>query len=370
MGAENVKKILESIKKYIPFFSLILIALSLVSLIIHVLSATIPQFAERMTSTVGYAFRRVLAWATNILPFSLAEILLIVSPLIIAAVIFFAIKKKGAVNRIRFLAGFLSVISLFYSGYVYTLGVGYQRPGLAVRMSLPEREANGESLYDTLIKLRAECEKLTDVLELDEGGSSVMPISFDELNDEILLGYERLSEDFPELYIKNFNSSAKPVILSRRMTSLEILGIYSYFTGEANVNVYYPDYTTPFTTAHELAHQRGIARENEANFIAFAVCIRADNPYVRYSGYINMFEYVASALAKTDREILLSAYDGLDSKIVSELRAYSAFCKEHKNEFWGSVSDTVNDNYLKSQGTEGIESYGLVAELCVRYYSE
>ena len=120
---------------------------------------------------------------------------------------------------------------------------------------------------------------------------------------------------------------------------LEILGIYSYFTGESNINVHYPDYGIPFTVAHELAHQRGISRENEANFIAFLVCIRSDSEFVRYSGYINMFEYLASALGSTDREMLRAVY-----------------------------SDFFNDNYLKAQGTEGIISYGLVVTLAVAYY--
>ena len=83
-----------------------------------------------------------------------------------------------------------------------------------------------------------------------------------------------------------------------------------------------------------------------------------------------MFEYVASALGRTDRELLLSVYDDIDEKLLSELRAYSNFCADNKNEFWGTVSDKVNDTYLKSQGTEGIVSYGLVVELCIRYYAE
>ena len=364
------KKTCIFIKKYIPFFAIPLAAFALISAVIHIICAKIPSFAEWIVSNPGYVFRTALAWITNIFPFSLAEMLLILSPIIIVAIIFFAVKKKDSVGRIRFLAGFLSVISLFYSVYVYTLGAGYQRPGLSVRMTLPETEVNAESLHSTLLALRSECEALSDVLMLDAAGSSVMPISFDAMNDEVLIGYERLCNDFPELSIKTFDSRAKQVLSSRAMTSLEILGIYSYFTGESNVNVYYPDYTAPFTAAHELAHQRGIARENEANFIAFAVCIRADDPYVRYSGYMNMFEYVAAALAKTDRELLLSVYEDIDERLLSELRAYSAFCTENKNEFFGAVSNKVNDTYLKSQGTEGIVSYGLVAELCVRYYAE
>src|SRR5438105_6884447 len=35
-----------------------------------------------------------------------------------------------------------------------------------------------------------------------------------------------------------------------------------------------------------MAHQRGFAREDEANFIAFLVCTKASNAYVRYSGYL------------------------------------------------------------------------------------
>jgi hypothetical protein len=152
------------------------------------------------------------------------------------------------------------------------------------------------------------------------------------------------------------------------MTYLEILGIYTFFTGESNVNVHYPDYTLPMTVAHEFAHQRGISRENEANFIAFLVCIRADDPYVRYSGYVNMFEYVASALAKTNKQLLLDVYEATDSRMYGEMRACTDFYYANRLELIGNISNFFNDNYLKSQGTEGVVSYGMVVELCVAYY--
>ena len=50
-----------------------------------------------------------------------------------------------------------------------------------------------------------------------------------------------------------------------------------------------------------MAHQRGIAREDEANFIAFLVCMASDDPYIRYSGYLEVYEYVASSLYSDDR---------------------------------------------------------------------
>ena len=82
-----------------------------------------------------------------------------------------------------------------------------------------------------------------------------------------------------------------------------------------------------------------------------------------------MIEYVASALAKTDRDALKEFYSGLDALLIGEMNAYRDFYYANKNETLGNLSDTVNDNYLKLQGTEGIVSYGLVVRLAVAYYS-
>lgn len=365
-----MKRIKLFFKKYIPLPALICFLLAALCGVCHLFAVLNEGFAEWLSSTVGYAFRRALSWLSGLLPFSVAECLIILSPLIIALVIVFAVRGRGGEGKVRFLAGVLAVLSLFYSSYAMTLGVGYHRDSLNERMSIEKTAVTAENLYDTLIILKKKCAELSEELSLSEGGSSVMPLEFGEVSRQVVIGYERLSEEYPELNIKNFDSRAKAVLLSKPMSKLELLGVYTFFTGESNVNVYYPDYTVPFTVAHELAHQRGIARENEANFLAFAVCIRADDPYVRYSGYMNMFEYVASALSKTDKKLLRSAYEGLHPNMLSEMRAYSAFYKENKNEFWGTVSDTVNDTYLKAQGTEGIISYGLVVELCVAYYAE
>ncbi|NIR77793.1 MAG: DUF3810 domain-containing protein, partial [Gemmatimonadetes bacterium] len=65
---------------------------------------------------------------------------------------------------------------------------------------------------------------------------------------------------------------------------LDIAGVYIPFTGEANVSGAQPDLSFPAVAAHEQAHQRGIARENEATFAGVLAAIHADDPLVRYSG--------------------------------------------------------------------------------------
>jgi len=48
------------------------------------------------------------------------------------------------------------------------------------------------------------------------------------------------------------------------MSYLGIGGVYFPFTGEANVNISMPHTSIPFTACHEMAHQIGFAREDEA----------------------------------------------------------------------------------------------------------
>lgn len=351
-------------------YAVVLLGMFLISLPIYVFARIFPSFADFMNGTLCHAMRRALAFITDIFSFSLAEMIIIASPILVFFIIFRALRVKDGEGRIRFVSGLVSIALVFLSSYWFMLGIGYHTTSLSERAKMEEASVDAESLAHTLSVLTEECNKLAEELSLDENGASVMPITFDEACSYITEAYARLSESMPELDIPVFDSRAKQVLLSKPMSALEITGVYTFFTGEANVNVYYPDYNLPFTIAHELAHQRGVARENEANFVAFLVCKEAEHPYVRYSGYMNMLEYVASALRKTDLEVYRSVFDTFHPSLVSELRAYSEFYKNNKKQFWSKVSDTVNDTYLKVQGTEGIVSYGLVVRLCVAYYSK
>jgi hypothetical protein len=229
---------------------------------------------------------------------------------------------------------------------------------------MEEASVDAESLAHTLSVLTEECNKLAEELSLDENGASVMPITFDEACSYITEAYARLSESMPELDIPVFDSRAKQVLLSKPMSALEITGVYTFFTGEANVNVYYPDYNLPFTIAHELAHQRGVARENEANFVAFLVCKEAEHPYVRYSGYMSMYEYLSSALYRADYDTFADVYTSLDARIIGEITAYNSFFKKYEKSVASDISGVVNDTYLKAQGVDaGEKSYGMVVDL-------
>jgi hypothetical protein len=154
------------------------------------------------------------------------------------------------------------------------------------------------------------------------------------------------------------------------MTYTHISGVYTFITGETNLNINYPDYVVAYSGAHELAHQRGIAREDEANFVAYLACASSDDDYLRYSGYLSLYRYVASALSAADRELYIETASGLDSRVTAEMAAYSAFFDKYRENTVADVSDKMNDTYLTAQGTAGSRSYGMVVDLAVAYFAE
>ncbi len=233
-------------------------------------------------------------------------------------------------------------------------------------MEISEVEVNKDNLRETALLLRDMTNALAKELSLSPNCESQMNMSWAQLSQSITDAYDVFAEDYGFPF--NFYTRAKPLIFDDVMSKAHLLGIYTFFTGESNINDGYPDYNMPFVTAHEFAHQRGIIREDEANFLAFAVCIRSENPYVRYSGYLNMYEYTISALYDTDYEAFKEVHSGLCLEAFADIKASSDYSKLFADSALGDAVGNVNDAYLQMNGTEGRISYSLCVRLAVAYY--
>ena len=357
-------------KRYVPPILPISFAAACVTLVIYLIAGANPQFADGVNRWYGGFLRIVTAKLTSVLPFSLAEGLLMASPILLAVLIVYAVRcaKHSMRAGIRYVCVLLSVICLLFALFVPTLGIGSLASPLSERLGFAEEKVSPEQLAETMQWAIDEANRLCNDVDFAFGGASVMP--FDNYNlmcRDLMIGYERLHRDHPVFW--QFSSSVKPVILSEPMSYTHITGIYTFFTGESNLNINFPDYSLPFTAAHELAHQRGFAREKEANFIAFLVCIHSDQPYTRYSGYVNLVEYLSNALYSADKALWEETFYTLDTRIRYEMQAYNEFYEKYKDNKAADISNAVNDTYLKVQGqTEGTKSYGLVVDLAVSYY--
>lgn len=360
-----------SSKRTFPRACLLFFVLGALSLYVLLLALISPYFANVSNSVLCAPIRAILAFVTSVLPFSLAELLLyLLLPLAILFTVL-AVRRFGDTWRdvLIFALVIVSLVSLLFSVFVFTLGVGHRTESLDKRLEIAPVSVDRETLTRTAGALALEINALANEVTYGEDGFSVMPYNLRQMNDNILVAYASLSNTYP--FVQRMNSRVKPVLASRLMSFTHITGVYSFYTGEANLNTYFPDYTLPFTAAHELAHQRGIARENEANFMAFLVLNDADDAYLRYAAKLNLFEYVTNALYATDAAACREVMQSLDGRVIGELRAYATFFEEFENSAAADVSDTVNDAYLKLNGSEaGSASYGLVVELAVAYYCQ
>lgn len=359
------------IKKYCPIFSLVFFAMCIIAIPVHITCLISSSFADFYNQNIGAFVRAVLAYLTGWLPFSLAETVIIGLPVLVAGMIFLSIKqmKKSDTASIRCIVGLFSVLTFMYSIFVLGYGMGYHGAPLSEKLGLEEKAVSAEELKKTAEILLEKLEPNLEAVAYSENGDSYMPYTLDEMNDKLNDTYQKVSKKYG--FIQNLRSNIKYIVLSEPMTYTHISGVYSYYTGEANLNINFPDYTLPFTAAHELAHQRGIAPENEANFVAFLVCSESDDPYIRYSGYLNMFEYVTNALYAASPDMYYEVISNADSGIKSEMIAYSEFFDKYRESVASEVSDVVNDTYLKTQGqTAGSASYGMVVDLAVAYYRD
>lgn len=370
MSKTKLELIKIRIKRYVPPILPISFGAAILTLILYLTGRAVPTFADAVNRWYGSVLRFLFAKVTGLLPFSLAEGLLMASPILLAVLIGLAVRcvRQSLRAGIRYVCVLLSVVCILFSLFVPMLGIGSIASPLSDRLGIADEKVSAEQLAETMQWAINEANKLCGDVDFAFGGASVMPFeNYDRMCRDLMIGYERLYRDYP--IFTNFISSVKPVILSEPMSYTHITGIYTFFTGEANLNVNFPDYSLPYTAAHELAHQRGFAREKEANFIAFLVCINSDQPYTRYSGYVNMVEYLSNALYSADKELWQETFYTLDMRIRYEMQAYNEFYDKYRDNVAADISGAVNDTYLKVQGqTEGTKSYGLVVDLAVAYY--
>ena len=354
----------------LPTVCWILYGVAAISLVLYIIMMNSVTFSDWFNGTVSALLRAFLADLTDWIPFSVGELTLWMLPLILFWLLRHAIRRRCDTWRtaVVYVAILLSAVVTLFSVFVLGFAAGYRGSALEDKLELDRQKVSAEELYDTTTILIEAINRETAEITFYEKDFSAMPYTLDEMNRKLADAYEDFAAEHD--FITHTASRVKPVLASEVMSYMHITGVYSFFTGEANINVNFPDYTIPYTAAHELAHQRGIAREDEANFVAFLVCIGSDDPYIRYSGYLNVYEYVANALWRADKDLYYKATAHLNVEVKHEMTAYNRFYDKYRESTVSQVSNTVNNSYLQSQGTPGTRSYGMVVDLAVAYYRE
>ena len=357
-------------KLRLPLISWIMYGSAAVCLPLYIAFLFSERFSDFFNRYISSVFRAALAHLTGWIPFSLAELALLLLPVIVFVITAAILRYYGESLKemISSIICVLSALAFMFSSFTLGFAPAYRGSSLDKKLGIERTEVSVEELYTTAQILAKKVAEESENVSYGIDGFSVMPYGYEEMNQKLIEAYSKTCDDYS--FVQRLDSRLKPVMLSEAMSYTHITGVYTFFTGEANINVAFPDYTLPYTAAHELSHQRGIAREDEANFMAFLVCIRSEDAYIRYSAYLNLYEYVAGQLAGVDASRYTATYLLLPMNVRSEMAAYAEFYQKYRDSAASDVSETVNDTFLKLHGTEGTRSYGMVVDLAVAYYRD
>ena len=349
----------------------IIAAVSAALILLHLLTrdnhALMAWASERLVRPV----HRALAVLNDHLPFSVAELLIGLAVIAVLVYIIYTIIKLircgGRLKRlyaavINLLAAGLAV----YAGFCMLWGVYYYGDDFMTRSGLKNDNISVEQLETVTEYFAALVNEYSSQVPRDADGNYVAD------RDAILRRsnevYANVEETLPCL--SGPAVRAKGVYFSRIMSYTDFTGFFFPFTAEANVNTDFPPALFASTVAHELAHQRGVAKEQEANFAAVLASLEYGDAEYCYSACVLAYTHLGNALYSADYDAWKSIYLTLNEDVRRDFDA--------NREYWAQfetpvqkVSNTVYEGFLHSYDqTMGLKSYGACVDLLVNYYYE
>lgn len=344
-----------------------------VGMLLSYLASLYPSTVEALYSTGLYKpFGIVLSNITGIIPTSAGELILVFVVIftvwritLLIVHIFKQPKKKGQLF-FNFILNILATVSIIYFSFVLLWGLNYSRLPFSSISKLPVKPSSTKELKELCEDLAHKANLLRISVEEDSSGVMKLSGNYRDVLSMGYKGYENASKLYPELSGKY--GPPKGVILSRLMSYTGITGVYFPFTGEANVNINIPDFDIPATAAHEMAHQRGFAREDEANYIAYLTCKMNPDIDFQYSGTLLALIYSTNALYGQDIEAFKKVSSKYSQGLIRDLRASSNYWAQFEGPI-NDVSNKINDTYLKANNqNDGVQSYGRMVDLLLAEY--
>ena len=281
------------------------------------------------------------------IPFSVGDCLYGVVGLTGIYLFFGRVKKMLRQPLIALLQGaaLLAAIHLFFQ---LSWGLNYYRTALAETMQVPKSYDNWE-LESTTLKLLNQTNRLHQILAKNDSLAVVFPKHNAYYNR--VLG----------------NASSKISLWSLPLSYMGYGGYLNPFTGEAQINGQLPTLAFITTSAHEQAHQSGIAAENEANFLAFLKTYKHANPYIRYAGYSFALRYCWNALYRNHPDCATEIASKLRIGVRKDYQILQNFWLAHQNPLQ-PVINNIYDHFLKANGQqEGVHSYSQVVAFLIQH---
>lgn len=363
--------------------------LGLIGLVLYILAVASSDISESLTTTLSKGVRGALTTVSNLLPFSLMEILAIVVAAGILGyagfLIYKTIKAKEGVKIAGIWVQFGYVLlAVFGAGFlIYTMcyGVTTNRPQLYKThlkdVYYPglctEQTLDSAMIYYTDQLNEVAVEGLSNIYYTATGNSRYASTgsSIKEISDAVNACFDLAAEDYA--FLKGGKVTAKRLMASPLYTAMGIGSIYSPLTSEVLINADFPEVAVPMQVARAIAKQRGITNDGDASFIAFLVCTQyaeeladAGSSYnmdfIKYSAYFDAYLEVGGVVYRLGPDMHLYCASALKESVKKDVIAYT----KGIDTLYGNVS---NLEFVASGDKTSTSDYKVLAKLLYKDFN-
>lgn len=293
-----------------------------------------------------------LRYISSIFPYALGDI--IYFSLIVFAIrqAFLLIKKRKLLtkaDRFNIPLKTLNILLILYISFKLLWGLNYSRPSISTQLSITDNKYNVKEL---VILSNFFINKLN---ELQPRINPKQTYNLKEIKEKSISSYQKMQ--LKQAFFNYSVPSFKPALSGWATSKIGIEGYYNPLTGEANLNMLLPAWVLPFVACHEISHQLGIAREDEANLVGYLAAVNSDDINFRYSANYNMLRYLLLEVRMKSPEDYEALYKKITPGVLANFKAESDFWRSYNSEMSGYMS-VAFDKFLKLNNQKrGIKSY-------------
>ena len=329
--------------------------------------------AERVeviyTSKFYFFFSKILRFLFGWIPFSIGDILYFIAgswllwKIIKNIKLYLKKQLKGKLflqKVLKLLQGFILIYIIFNIFW----GLNYNRKGIASQLDLSKMTYDTSDLRElqNILLQKVNSSKMTLVNK-----NSIYPTN-KNLFKRAQNCYNKAEKIYPFLHYNI--PSVKSSLYGWMGNYLGFTGYYNPFTGEAQVNTTIPKFLLPYITTHEIAHQIGYAKENEANFVGYLAAVNSNDTLFLYSAYLDLFMYTNREVYYSDSVYAKQSLELLLPQVKNDIIEWRKFSMAHKS-FMEPAITWMYGKYLKlNEQPKGIRSYNEVISMLIAYYKK
>lgn len=338
---------------FVIFRRIIIILVLSFLLILLTIFQNSPDICEWWTRTFSRFFQTGIGFIIKWIPFSIVELCVLFLIgfgiyLIVRIIIDLCKKRWTFAAKKGLLIGIIS-LSIVVT-YVSTTSLAYYRKEMPI--TLYEEKVDKSKFAEVTQYFLDDFNACSSSLTYEENGEVIMPYDTRTLFNNLAKEYEKLDDP----YFSSFTTNPKPLLTSFLYREFQITGVYTGPTGEVNYNAFMTNGEFPFTLAHELAHSKGVMRENDAQLLAAYICLNSDDTFIRYSGYLYTFASFLNIMRYTGNK---DDYSNMSRQLNEEIFANFDYINEYwaKHNLLETIGEFFNNLYLNIFGSESTEDY-------------